>query len=219
MAITIDAKCLEIISAVDMLCVLHSELLLPDVYTHVHEVMTTPLLPALGARLGLSPHESMILWYSAKLHDVGKLGVLPELLVSRNKTLTADDRLMKRIQEHASMGRRFFESASLYFEKDKADKDNQTFFSQIANAAGWHHRWHDGRGYPEGPSGDDIPIIVAIVSVVDALSAMIIPRTWRAAMNFSDALAEIKLNSGTQFNPLVVNALLDLCDQPSMRAL
>lgn len=220
MIMPIDSKSLEIISAVDMLCILHAELLLPDVYTHIHEVMTTPLLPALGAKLGLEPPECLILWYCAKLHDAGKLGVLPELFASRNLRLTADDRLMIRIQLHAAMGRRFFESANTYFAQDQIRKNQPTIFTYLADAAGWHHRWYDGNGYPDGPSGNDIPIIVAIVSVVDALSAMIGPdRPWRAAMNFSDALAEIKLKSGTQFNPLVVAALLDLCDQPSMHAL
>jgi HD-GYP domain-containing protein (c-di-GMP phosphodiesterase class II) len=77
-----------------------------------------------------------------------------------------------------------------------------------------HERW-DGRGYPDGLRGEDIPIAARIVAACDAYNAMTTTRSYREAMTVGDAIAELRRNSETQFDPAVVNALLDAIQAPA----
>jgi HD-GYP domain-containing protein (c-di-GMP phosphodiesterase class II) len=72
------------------------------------------------------------------------------------------------------------------------------------------HEWHDGGGYPDGLTGDEIPLGARIVALCDAFDAMVTERPYRAGMSTEDALAEIKRCSGSQFDPAVVDAFLAL---------
>ena len=74
----------------------------------------------------------------------------------------------------------------------------------------YHHERYDGRGYPEGLKGEEIPIVAAIIAVADTLDAMTSDRPYRKGMDRKLAIEEIKRNSGTQFHPVVVRALLEL---------
>jgi HD-GYP domain-containing protein (c-di-GMP phosphodiesterase class II) len=80
-----------------------------------------------------------------------------------------------------------------------------------------HERW-DGGGYPDGLAGDDIPLESTIVSCCDAFSAMTTHRPYRRALELSEAIAELRVNAGTQFNPLVVDALVGLIEEDAALA-
>jgi HD-GYP domain-containing protein (c-di-GMP phosphodiesterase class II) len=76
----------------------------------------------------------------------------------------------------------------------------------------YHHERYDGKGYPEGLKAEEIPLIAAIISVADTLDAMTTDRPYRQALTTPAAIAEIKKNSGVQFNPIVVRALVELVE-------
>ena len=80
-----------------------------------------------------------------------------------------------------------------------------------------HHERFDGRGYPDGLSGEDIPLVARVVSVADAFDAMVRGRPYARGITQEEALEEIKRNSGTQFDPGVVRALMEAMASPDAR--
>jgi HD-GYP domain-containing protein (c-di-GMP phosphodiesterase class II) len=127
------------------------------------------------------------------MHDIGKYRVPAEIL-ARPLDLAPDE--YEVVKQHTIWGHHLL-------------RDNPAFelASQVAR---WHHERWDGRGYPDGLAGDEIPLAVSIASATDALDAMIYDRVYRDAMAPDDALRQMALGSGTQFSPRVVEALLEL---------
>jgi diguanylate cyclase (GGDEF)-like protein len=161
-----------------------------DAYTGSHSHAVGELAARIGARLGLSAEEVELLRIAGRLHDLGKLAVAEDIL-SKPGPLTADER--EAIAMHPRVGYRMLSSL------------------RIEPVATWvlhhHERW-DGSGYPEGLSGEEIPIGSRILFVADAYEAITADRRYRPARSEDDALAEILRCAGSQFDPLVVGALV-----------
>jgi|GEM_PF-274039 len=128
---------------------------------------------------------------SLLLHDIGKIGVPDALLYKTSKLTTEEFDIMK---QHAEIGARIIEP----IEK----------LRKVGNIIRHHQEKYDGTGYPEGLKGEEIPVEARIVSVVDAYHAMISDRPYRKALPEEVALNELKTNSGTQFDPIVVEAFI-----------
>lgn len=162
-----------------------------DRYTgdHTHEVVE--LAGALASRLGLDEGERGRVELVALLHDIGKVAV-PDAVLRKPGPLTEDEWAVMR--RHPTDGARIVERvASL---------------AGIAPAiAAEHERW-DGLGYPNGLSGNDIPVESRIVLVCDALHAMTSDRPYRPAMTEAEACEELRRHAGTMFWPTAVDALL-----------
>ena len=127
----------------------------------------------------------------AVVHDVGTIGV-PEQLLRKDSSL--DEREWAQIRAHTSIG------ANLLSNVPMLDKIRPIVLS--------HHERYDGAGYPQGLKGDAIPRAAQIIAVADAYQAMTQARPYRAAMSAKAALKELRANSGTQFNPVVVEAFV-----------
>lgn len=127
------------------------------------------------------------------LHDIGKIGV-PESILNKNGPLTGEER--KKIEEHATIGAKILEPI-----KNLGD---------VITAVKYHHERYDGKGYPEGLSGESIPFMARIISVADAYDAMTSDRPYRKAFTREYAAAELERCSGTQFHPLIVKGALAL---------
>jgi HD-GYP domain-containing protein (c-di-GMP phosphodiesterase class II) len=128
------------------------------------------------------------------LHDLGKLGIADAIL---HKPGALDDLEWKEIRRHPEIGARILEHAGL------------------SDIAGWvraHHERIDGRGYPTGIAGEDIPIEARILAVADAYEAMVADRPYRAGMPASEAREELTRCAGTQFDQAVVDAFLGALD-------
>lgn len=180
-------------------------LLVPDFYTHVHQVLTATFVKAIGSRLGLFDEENEVLWLGARLHDIGKAGILFELNQSRNIKFTPNSEQFKIIKTHTILGDVFFKSL-----RRGMNGDGSVFTSMAVIARCHHERW-DGNGYPDGLSGYMIPLLARIVAVVDALAAMIGPdRPYRPSMLLDDAILELKAGSGSQFDPHIIKIVLDI---------
>lgn len=149
----------------------------------------------LARELGLPEQDVQLLRLTAPLHDVGKIG-LPDLLLLKPGPLTAEE--FEVVKTHTLIG------ASL-LHGGHSDLVNMA----EAIACTHHERW-DGTGYPYGLQGENIPIVGRIVAVADVLDALTSDRPYRPAWKLDDAMREITAQSGKQFDPAVVAALLRL---------
>ncbi|MEA2449403.1 MAG: hypothetical protein QOG63_1335, partial [Thermoleophilaceae bacterium] len=167
-----------------------------DDYTASHCRSVVELCAAAGSELGLNPKQMQELEIAALLHDVGKIAIPSEIL-NKPTRLTEDEfELMKThtIEGEALLARVGGKLAAI---------------GGIVRSC--HERW-DGRGYPDGMAGEAIPLAARIVFACDAYSAMTTDRPYRRAMSAEDALAELRANAGTQFEPRVVEAVVAVVD-------
>jgi HD-GYP domain-containing protein (c-di-GMP phosphodiesterase class II) len=164
-----------------------------DHYTAEHADMLATMAVSVGRKLGLTESELRDLQYASVLHDIGKIGI-PGNILNKPDRLTDDEFAV--MAEHTIIGERIISAIDYLAPIGKAIR-----------AA--HERW-DGRGYPDGLSGDAIPRPARILFVCDAFHAMTSDRPYRKAMPAEEALAELRRNSGAQFDPDVVEAFLEV---------
>jgi HD-GYP domain-containing protein (c-di-GMP phosphodiesterase class II) len=163
-----------------------------DAYTGEHSKDVVELTLAVVGNLGLSSSERRDAEFAALLHDVGKVRV-PNEIINKPGKLTPEER--KIVEQHTVEG----EQMLLRVGGLLGD------IGRIVRAC--HERW-DGEGYPDGIAGEQIPLIARIVACCDAYNAMTSDRSYRKALPVSEAVAELRRVSGTQFDPRVVDALL-----------
>ncbi|HTQ79656.1 MAG TPA: HD domain-containing phosphohydrolase [Thermoanaerobaculia bacterium] len=166
-----------------------------DPYTggHVRRVMSYSVL--LGAELGLGREELEELWLSATLHDVGKIFVRDDILGKPSPLNEEERQIMNR---HPVDGAEILSAIS----------DLRRILPGVRN----HHERLDGRGYPDGLAGDDIPLVARIIAVADTYDAMTTSRPYRPGLPPERAAAEIREGAGTQFCPRVAAAFARLFD-------
>jgi HD-GYP domain-containing protein (c-di-GMP phosphodiesterase class II) len=161
-----------------------------DVYTHNHSVRVTKYVEALLAELPHVPSATrQVIVDAARVHDVGKMGVRDTALLKPGKL---SDEEYEEIKRHPSIGADLIGNLEMYRRG-------------VTIVRHHHERW-DGRGYPDGLIGDQIPLGARIIAVADSFDAMTSDRPYRRAMTVAVALAEIKRNSGIQFDPQIVEA-------------
>jgi len=134
---------------------------------------------------------------SAPLHDIGKVGIPDAILLKKGRLTEAEMVVMRR---HAAMGRAAIESA-------EQDVHRKVEFLAIAKeVANWHHEWWDGRGYPDGLKGDQIPISARLMAVADVFDAANSRRVYKSAISIQGTCDLIRAGRGSQFDPDVVDA-------------
>jgi putative nucleotidyltransferase with HDIG domain len=162
-----------------------------DPYTAGHSQRVRDLSLAIGRELGLPGDRLEMLAASALFHDVGKIGV-PDAILAKPSRLSREE--FEIVKEHAARGAEIVSNLSR-FEKGVAAIRNH------------HERW-DGRGYPDGLAGGEIPLEASIIGLADAWDAMTTARPYSRPLPVSAALEEVRAGRGTQFRPEVVDALL-----------
>lgn len=169
-----------------------------DNYTINHCENMTGRAVALAQAMGLSRQEVENIRLGAILHDVGKIGI-PDAVLNKPGRLTADE--YEVIKQHASIGARIVQSVGA--------------LQSVVPIVRHHQERYDGGGYPSGLLGDEIPIGARIISVVDAYGAMTEDRIYRKALGHDVAVNELKSQAGKQFDPVVVDAFLQMLkDRP-----
>jgi two-component system cell cycle response regulator len=151
------------------------------------------LAEAIGQRRGLVDGDRAQLRQAAELHDVGKLAI-PEDLLRKPGPLDAEDWTF--VRRHPLIGERIIGAAPA--------------LAGAAMLVGATHERLDGSGYPNGLTGDQIPLGARIIAVCDAFTAMTFPRSYAPQPRVPDALDELRRCAGTQFDPAVVDALANL---------
>ena len=172
-----------------------------DAYTASHCRSVVELAAAVADELGMGYEKRQELEIAALLHDVGKIAIPNEIL---NKPAKLTD------EEFALMKTHTIEGQALL------DRVGGRLAKVGALVRSCHERW-DGRGYPDGLIGDQIPEAARIVFCCDAYSAMTTDRPYRKAMPVEEAVAELRTNSGTQFEPRVVDALVAVVEADRAR--
>jgi HD-GYP domain-containing protein (c-di-GMP phosphodiesterase class II) len=171
-----------------------------DPYIKEHLRAVSGLALRIGSEISLPGEQMEALASGALLHDVGKIGI-PDRILQKSGRLTEDE--YAEIKRHPVLGVSILTPA--------------TELASALPVVKHHHERFDGKGYPDGLRGEDIPLIARIVSVADAFDSMIRARPYGYGISRKAALREIEENSGTQFDPLIVRALLEVVYAPGDR--
>ena len=162
-----------------------------DEYTSDHARSITDMALEVGAQMDLDANTLKQLELGALFHDIGKIGI-PTDIIRKPGPLTDEER--KVMEEHPALGEKILEPI-----------DRLADVRPIVRAC---HERYDGKGYPDGKKGDEIPIEARIIFVCDAFHAMTSDRPYRQRMPDSAALEQLRENAGSQFDPDVVEAFL-----------
>ena len=172
-----------------------------DSYTNGHSSRVAKYTAKLAKELGYDDETVRKYYCIALLHDVGKIGI-PKAVLSKPGKLTEEE--YELIKSHTSKGYDALKDISI--------------MPELAIGAQAHHERPDGRGYPDGLSGDEIPRVAQIIAVADCFDAMYSDRPYRKRMNFDRAVSIISEISGTQLTPDVVDAFMKLVKKGEFRA-
>ena len=172
---------------------LTSALEVRDDYTGSHSTATSRLVREICDRLALDERETEVAARVAALHDVGKLGIPTEILTSADPLTPEQARLMR---DHPVIGEQILSQIP--------------GMEQIAKAVRHEHERWDGGGYPDGLAGERIPLASRIVFACDAYHAMVSDRPYRCGLDQAAAISELRENAGSQFDPNVIAALLEV---------
>ncbi|HVC86882.1 MAG TPA: diguanylate cyclase [Gaiellaceae bacterium] len=162
-----------------------------DAYTGSHSERVAKLAAQIAEQLGLPGEEVELTRLAGSLHDLGKLAI-PEEILRKAGALTDAERLV--LERHPQIGYRMLDSLGV---------------DPIADWVLHHHERWDGNGYPDGLSGEDIPLGARIIFVADAFDAMTSNRLYRAPIAHDEALLEVERCQSSQFDPAVVHAFLN----------
>ena len=167
-----------------------------DVYTHGHSSRVAEYSEMIAREAGKSIRECKDIYFIALLHDVGKIGIPKEII---NKPSKLTDEEYDVIKSHPVKGMQILSKI--------------TRFPDLTIGAHYHHERYDGKGYPEGLKGEDIPEIARIIAVADAYDAMSSKRSYRDVLPQEIVRNEIENGLGTQFDPRFGKIMLGLIDE------
>ncbi len=168
----------------------------PETGAHILRMSHTAKL--IGASLGLSESDQQLLLDAAPMHDVGKVGIPDQILLKPGKLDPAEFDIMK---QHARLGYEILRGS------------NSTILQVAAEIALGHHEKYDGSGYPSGRKGDDIPLFARICAVADVFDALTSERPYKKAWDDERAVAYLREQSGSHFDPRCVDAFLSQWDE------
>ena len=171
-----------------------------DPYTRGHSERVSRFSMAIAQRLGLSDEETEKIRISALLHDVGKIAI--------------DDNILKK---PAALTDEEYEIMKGHPQKGYKIMNQIPAMKEFLPGMYMHHEMVNGKGYPQGLTGDEIPLMGKIVAVADTFDAMTTDRPYQKAMKFEDALARIESFVGTRYDPAVVAALSEACKEGQIK--
>ena len=180
-----DQTALALVTAIDA----------KDEYSHGHSMRVGEYSRRIAENMGKSEEECRKVYYAGLLHDVGKIGI-SDTIIRKNGKLTPGE--YEEIKNHPVLGNQILSSIRDY--------------PYISIGAHYHHERYDGKGYPEGLKGEDIPEIARIISVADAYDAMSSNRSYRKAIPQQIIREEIVKGAGTQFDPQIAMIMRHLID-------
>jgi response regulator RpfG family c-di-GMP phosphodiesterase len=164
-----------------------------DSYTHGHSHQVSIYADLIARQLGFSSREHASLQQAAILHDIGKIGISDAILCSQEALSESE---WNEIRTHSLKGRNIVQPISS--------------LSQVAEVIYHHHEHWNGKGYPEGLQGQEIPLMSRIIGVADAFDAMTSKRPYRSSLSIKEALTELQKEAGKQFDPELVDIFISL---------
>lgn len=166
-----------------------------DTYTKGHSIRVAEYSREIARRIGLSEKAQDDIYMIGLLHDVGKIGV-PDAIINKPAKLTDEEYAV--MKQHPGMGAEILK--------------NITEFPKLGTGARWHHERYDGRGYPDGISGEEIPLEARIIAIADAYDAMSSRRSYRNVLPQAQVRSEVEKGKGTQFDPVYAEIMLNMID-------
>ena len=166
-----------------------------DPYTRGHSERVTHYSVAIARDMRLSERRVEALEYAGFLHDMGKIGI-DHYILTKPGSLTDDE--WQAMRKHPVIGARIV-----------SDLD---FLKGARDVVLYHHERYDGKGYPEGLAGEQIPLEARITKVADAFDAMMSDRPYRSSLGLQKSVQELENGKGTEFDPKVVEAFLAVLD-------
>ncbi|MBR2527098.1 MAG: response regulator [Blautia sp.] len=167
-----------------------------DRYTHGHSSRVAAYSREIAKRVGYSEEEQDKIYMMGLLHDVGKIGI-QDAIINKPSRLTEEEYAM--IKTHPVVGAEIL----------KKIQD----IPELVVGARWHHERYDGRGYPDGLEGDNIPEVARIIAVADTYDAMTSNRSYRGYLPQEKVRAEIERCKGSQFDPRFADIMLVMIDE------
>ena len=164
-----------------------------DHYTNGHSFRVAAYAKGMAKMLGFSRQDAEQLYFAGLIHDVGKIGISEAILTKPGK-LTEEE--FEIIKSHSAIGGDILKGIKEF-----------KIFEQVARS---HHERFDGKGYPDGLKGTEIPFPARIVTVCDTFDAMTSDRSYRKALGDKVALKELLDNKGSQFDPTLVDVFIEL---------
>ena len=168
-----------------------------DKYTRQHSTRVAKYSREIATRSGLFSEEEIdIIYRTALLHDIGKIGIEDSILNKKDRLTNEEFAKMKK---HTTIGAQILKDVTLIKDVDKGAK--------------YHHERYDGNGYPQGLKGEEIPIVARIVGVADAYDAMTSDRAYRKALPTEVVRSELTKGHGAQFDPKFCDIMLKIMDE------
>lgn len=168
-----------------------------DSYTMHHSENVANYSVQIAKKMKLPKHSCEIIYKGALLHDIGKIGI-PEHILMKNGKLTDEE--YEIIKSHPTLGHNMIKHVGNFYSEG------------VLDIVLYHHERYDGKGYPTGIKGDQIPLFARIVAIADTFDAMTTKRVYRDKYNLEYALNEVRKNKGTQFDPQIADVFLSLFD-------
>ncbi|HBL16935.1 MAG: hypothetical protein A2X36_15860 [Elusimicrobia bacterium GWA2_69_24] len=162
-----------------------------DSYTQDHSERSRELARSVSRELELPDQMARYVEYATMLHSIGKIGV-DQAILSKPGKLTPEE--FEQIKKHTSIGHRILARVK--------------FLGPVSRMVLYHQEWFNGKGYPQGLKGEEIPLGSRIVAIINAWEAMMADRPYRKALSREVAMGELRKGAGTQFDPRVVEAFL-----------
>ena len=167
-----------------------------DKYTNGHSMRVADYSKMIAQRMDFSEEEIEEIYNMAMLHDIGKIGV-PDAIINKNTKLSDEE--YNIIKGHPGIG---FDILSEMPE-----------MREVGAGARWHHERYDGKGYPDGLKGEDIPIQARIIGVADSYDAMTSNRSYRKYLPQDVVKSEIEKGRGTQFDSKIADIMLEIIEE------
>lgn len=167
-----------------------------DSYTKGHSTRVAEYARMIARKIGKDENEQIQIYFMGLLHDIGKIGIRDEII---NKPKDLTDEEFRTIKSHPTIGFDILKS--------------MTEIPNIEYAARWHHERYDGKGYPDGIKGEEIPEYVRIIAIADSYDAMASNRSYRKAMPQAVIKEEIEKGKGKQFDPALADIMLQLIEE------
>ena len=162
-------------------------------YTRGHSDRVSELSVLMGEKLRLPGEDLVTLRVGGLFHDIGKIGMLDEIL---SKTTKLTDKEFLEIQKHPVIGEYILSKSPM--------------FKDILPIIKHHHERYDGAGYPDKLSGENIPYLARMTTVCDAFDAMTTKRSYRDSLPLDTVKSELSKHKGTQFDPKIADVFLDI---------
>jgi energy-coupling factor transport system substrate-specific component len=167
-----------------------------DERTSRHAYRVSEYSVMIAKEMGFSEEECANLRKAALMHDIGKIGI-PDNILNKPARLTDDE--YREMKSHVTRGAEILKDFTL--------------IDHVAEGALYHHERYDGKGYPSGLKGEEIPLYARIIGVADAFDAMTANRVYRKQMDFDYVVSEMRNGRGTQFDPRIDDIFLRLIDE------